>query len=98
MLAFVYLCIFSVRPSISEEGQQNGTSFEQNKAEVLKGIETFEHSLTATKSCISAAKTSAEINKCLVDEARIKFENIQDILSEMGMSWEERRLQRLKPD
>jgi len=98
ILAFVYLCIFFVRPSISEEKSKNDTTFEQSKTEVLKGIETFEHSLTATKSCISGAKTSDELNKCLVDEARIKFQHIQDMLSEIGMSWEERKLQRLKRD
>lgn len=97
-LAFVCLCIFFVSPSISGEQAKNDTTFEQGKTDVLKGIETFEHSLTATKSCISGARTSEELNKCLIDEARIKFQHIQDLLSEMGMSWEERKLQRLKRD
>lgn len=94
VLFFVFFCVFFVRPSISEEPSQKGAAFEQNKAEILKNLDVFEHSLKATKSCMSAAKTSDEFNKCQVDEATMKFQKVQDMLSEMGMSWEERKLKR----
>ena len=94
-LFFVFLSVFFVRPAISEEPSQKSATFEQNKAEILKDVDVAEHTLKATKSCISGAKTSDELNKCQVDEATMRFQKVQDMLSEMGMSWEERKLKRL---
>lgn len=95
VLFFVFLCVFFVRPSISEEPSQKNTTFEQNKAEILRDVDIAEHSLKAAKGCISGAKTSEELNKCQMDETTMRFQKVQEMISEMGMSWEERRLKRL---
>lgn len=96
-LLFIFTCaIFVHVPGYAEE-PQNDSSLEKNKKEILNDIELFERNILTTKSCISQARTADELKRCRVDEARIKFQRVQDDLTEIGMTREERRLYELRP-
>lgn len=67
---------------------------EEKKKEILEDIETMELGLFELKACISKAKTAAEIQKCREEIKIMKFLEVQDMLMEMGMTREERRMKR----
>ncbi len=97
--AFIFLCLFSVHSAISEEASQQEPAIEKNKKEILSNIELFEHSLHTTKSCVSQAKTVEELEQCRIDEkATMKLQRAQDMMNEIGMSPEERRMHELRPE
>jgi hypothetical protein len=69
---------------------------EKTKAEILQNIETLQTGLFKTKECLIEAKTEEEILRCKETLKIRKFEEVQDMLFEMGMSREERKM-RLSP-
>lgn len=96
--AFVLISVlFIVHPVAAEETGKEST-VEKNKTEILKDIELFEQSLHNIKSCISRARTAEEINKCRMDETARRFQKVQDMLNEIDMTREERRLYELRPE
>jgi hypothetical protein len=97
LLAVVFLCGGFIYSSVSAEESENKSTIEKNKEEILKDIELFEHSVHSTRSCISEAKTPEELTRCRMDEITIKFQKVQDDMSEIGMTPEERRMYELRP-
>lgn len=69
---------------------------EKSKAEILQNIETLQTGLFKTKECVIEAKTEEELLRCKEALRIRKFEEIQDMLFEMGMSREERKM-RISP-
>ncbi len=95
--AVVFLCGGFIYSTVSAEEPQDKTALEKNKAEILNDIELFEHSASSTRSCVSEARTDDELMRCRADETMKKYQKVQDDLSEIGMSPEERRMYELRP-
>lgn len=93
---FIFSCIFAFSAPVSAEQAQNETTLEKNKKEILRDIELFEHSLHKTKGCVSEAQTPDQMERCRTDETTLNFQKVQDSMSELGMTPEERRLKRLR--
>jgi uncharacterized protein YpmS len=96
-LVLAFTCIVFVYVPAYPEEPQSESSIEKNKKEILDDIELFEHNILTTRSCVSQAVTAEELQKCRVDEARIKYEKVQDDLMEIGMTPEQRRMYELRP-
>ena len=96
-LVAVFLCSGFIHSSVSAEETQNKSTLEKNKTEILNDIELFEHSVNSTRSCVSEARTTEELTRCRMDEISIKYQKVQDDLSEIGMTPEERRMNELRP-
>jgi hypothetical protein len=94
----VFLSAFFINSSLSAQEPQNQSAVEKNKTEILRDMDLFEQSLHKSKSCISEAGNAAEMQKCRMDEAILRFQKVQDMLSEIGMTVEERRMNRLRPE
>lgn len=71
-------------------------AFEQKRAEALTNIKLLEQRLNTTKNCVAEAATSAEAARCHTDETTRRYQEVQQSLSEMGMTHEERRMNRLR--
>ena len=97
ILAVVFLCGGFIYSSVSAEEPQNKSTLEKNKTEILNDIELLEHSAHNTRSCVSEAKTPDELRRCRIDETKQKFQRVQDDMSEIGMTPEERRVYELRP-
>ena len=95
---FVFLFVIFINSSVMAEEPQDETPIIKNKTEILSNIDLFEQSLHKTKSCISEAKTAADLEKCRMDEAESRFQKVQEMLSEIGMTHDERRLNELRPE
>jgi len=95
--AVVFLCCGFFHSSVSAEEPQSVSTLDKNKTEILNDIELFEHSARSTKSCVSEARTPEELKRCSADETAKKYERVQDDMSEIGMSPEERRMFELRP-
>ena len=95
--AVVFLCCGFMHSSVSAEEPQGKSTLEKNKAEILNDIDLFEHSAHSTKSCVSEARNSEELRRCSTDETKQKYQRVQDDMSEIGMSPEERRMFELRP-
>ncbi|MBA4348610.1 MAG: hypothetical protein C0415_01280 [Thermodesulfovibrio sp.] len=96
-LVFILLFAFSICPAFSEDPQKD-SAIEKNKAEIIDSIEKFEQSLKVTKGCISEAKTSAELERCHENIKTRELEEVQNKLSEMGQSYQERKMKRFLPE
>ena len=97
LLAVVFLCGGFIYSSVSAEEPQDKSALEKNKTEILNDIELFEHSAHSTRSCVSEAKTSEELRRCGIDEPKRQFQRVQDDLSEIGMTPDQRRVYELRP-
>ncbi len=86
---FVFLSLIFVSQSFSQEMVS-----EEKKKEIIEDIETMELGLFELKACISKAKTSAEIERCREEIKMRRFLEVQDMLLELGMTREERRMKR----
>jgi len=96
-MSLALLCVFLICPASSEEPQKIST-LEKNKAEIIGSIENFEQSLKVAKGCIAEAETETELERCR-ESIKIKaFQEVQEKLSEIGLTWEERRMKRLVPE
>ena len=84
--------------AVMAEDSTEEAAVDKNKKEILKDIDLFQQSLNKTRSCVSEAKSAADIEKCSLGETTIRFQAIQDILNEIGMRPEERRLYELRPE
>jgi ribosomal protein L7/L12 len=98
LLVFVLLFAFPICPAFSEEPQKDSTVIEKNKAEIIQSIEKFEEGLKITKGCISEAKTSTELERCRENIKTRELEEVQNKLSEMGESYQERKMKRFLPE
>ncbi len=94
----VFLSAFFINSSLSAQESQDQSAVEKNKTEILRDMDLFEQSLHKAKSCISEAYTPDEMEKCRMDEAILRFQKVQDMLSEIGMTEEERRMHELRPE
>ena len=97
LVAVVFLWGCFMHSSVSAEETENKSTLEKNKTEILNDIELFERSVNSTRSCVSEARTAEELTRCRMDEISIKFQKVQDDLSEIGMTPEERRMYELRP-
>ncbi len=97
LLAVVFLCGGFIHSLVSAEEPQNKSTLEKNKTEILNDIELFEHSANSTRSCVAEAKTPEELRRCGTEETTKKFQRVQDDMTEIGMSPEERRMYELRP-
>ena len=97
LLAVVFLCGGFIYSSVSAEETQNKSTLEKNKTEILNDIELFERSVINTRSCVSEARNADELARCRMDELAIKYQKVQDDMSEIGMSPDERRIFELRP-
>lgn len=70
---------------------------EDMREKIIQEIESLEIGLEAVKSCVARAVTEADLIRCREEEKIRKYQEIQEMLFEMGMSWEERRIKRLRP-
>lgn len=89
ILFFIFLALVGI--VYAEE-----KDIEKSKTEILQNIETLQTGLFRTKECVIEAKTEEELLRCKEALKIRKFEEIQDMLFEMGMSREERKM-RLSP-
>ena len=94
----IFACCVAVNPAVSAEQSQEESTVEKNKKEILKDIDLFEQGLHRTKSCVSEAKTIEELEQCRMDERSLKLERAFDMMQEIGMTPEERRLYELRPE
>lgn len=93
-----FSCFFFVSPTFSEDQAPDSTTFEQGKTHIIENIETLLEDLHRTRGCVSGAKTSVELEQCRKEMKIRNFQEVQDKLSEMGMSMEERRMKKLLPE
>jgi hypothetical protein len=98
LLTLVFVYAFSTHSFAVAGDAPKDPAFEQKKVKALSNIELFEQRLHSTKNCISEARTSDELAHCHTDETTRKYQEVQQSLSEMGMSPEERRMNRLGRD
>lgn len=98
VFVFVFLFSIFINSSVMAVEPQDETAINKNKKEILSDIELFEQSLYKTKSCISEAKTAADLEKCRMDETALRFQAVQDLLNEIGMPRREKRLYELRPE
>ena len=99
LFLFVVVFLFSgfiYSPASAEDPQEKST-LEKNKTQILNDIELFEHSTQSIRSCVAEAKTPEELNRCRTDEAMKKYQQIQDDMTEIEMSPEQRRMYELRP-
>lgn len=95
---FTVMLIFSANAVFSAEKTAPPSDVEQTKIEILEHLGTIEMGLVEFRHCISAARTEEELRKCH-EELRIRrFYEVQDMLFELGLEREERKLRRLVPD
>lgn len=88
---------FQPGPAGAEEQRGAESPLEQNKQEIIERVETVEQDMKVAKGCVSEAKTPEELEKCYENDKVRKFQEVQQSLDEMGMTWEERRINRLEP-
>ncbi len=86
------LLIFVLMSSAEEKAP-----IEDVRERIIKEIESLEIGLEAVKDCVARAKTEAELARCREEEKIRRYQEVQEMLFEMGMSWEERRIKRLRP-
>ena len=94
----MFISFFSIGFSRAADQSRNESTVEKNKKEILRDIDLFEQSLHKTKSCISEARTVEELEKCRNDEVTLKLQRVHDMLEEIGMTQEERRMYELRPE
>ena len=94
----IFACFFCANPAVSAEQSQEESTVEKNKKEILNDIDLFERGLHSTKSCVSEAKTIEELEQCRMEATSMKLERAYDMLQEIGMTPEERRLYELRPE
>lgn len=97
LLALVFLCGGLIHSTVSAEEPQDQSALEKNKTEILNDIELFEHNAHNTRSCVSEARTHDELMRCRPYQTMQKYQKIQDDLTEIGMTPEERRMYELRP-
>ncbi len=97
LLTVVFLCGGFINFAVLAEESQDKSTLEKNKTEILNDIELFEHSANSTRSCVAEAKTHDELMRCHADETLKKYQKVQDDMSEIGMTPEERRMYELRP-
>jgi hypothetical protein len=86
--SLLVLFIFSfVNPVFSEE-----KDLEKSKLEILEALETIQVGVFKTKECVIEARTEEELLRCKEALKMRKFEELQEMLSEMGMTREERKM------
>ncbi|HSB52289.1 MAG TPA: hypothetical protein VLD40_06490 [Dissulfurispiraceae bacterium] len=84
--------------AVGEEKQQEGAAVDEEKQQILGRLDSVEEGLKITRKCVSEAKTPAELDRCYELKEMQKFEAVQDMIFEMGSSWEERRYRRMLPE
>ncbi|MDI6800450.1 MAG: hypothetical protein QMD01_00115 [Thermodesulfovibrionales bacterium] len=89
--AFIFLLSF--QPAYSDDRSAD-SGLEQKKAQILEDIGTLEIGVSELKNCISRAKTAVELQRCREEIKIRKFHEVQDMLFEMGMDKEERKMKR----
>lgn len=97
LFAVVFLCGGFIYSSVSAEEPKDKSTLEKNKTEILNDIELFEHSVHTTRSCVSEAKTPEELRRCPTEETMQKYQRIEDDLTEIGMTPDERKMYELRP-
>lgn len=94
VLTLMFLAIMGVlfvNPAFGEE-----KDLHKSKTQILEDIETIQAGLFKTKECVIEAKTEEELQRCKESLKIRKFEELQEMLFEMGMSREERKM-RISP-
>ena len=89
------LCLFAVISGlliIPAFAQDNQPALEKEKNRLVQDIDDLVQGLRSTKSCVSEAGTLEELNKCHNMEKVRRFQKLQEELSEMGMTREERKV------
>ncbi len=87
--AFILLSVFFIQPVFSED-----SALDQNKTQILEDIGIILEGMYKTKACVTEARTLAELEKCREEVKMMRFQEVQDKLSEIGMSREERQLKK----
>lgn len=98
---FTAILIFSANTAFSAEKTATPSDVadvEQTKTEILEKLGIVEMGLVEFRHCISAARTEEELLKCHEELKVRRFYEVQDMLFELGMEREERKLRRLVPD
>jgi hypothetical protein len=98
---FIFFLVFSANTAFSAEGTappSDVADVEQTKTEILEKLGIVEMGLVEFRHCISAARTEEELLKCHEELKVRRFYEVQDMLFELGMEREERKLRRLVPD
>jgi hypothetical protein len=95
---FTAILIFSANTAFSAEGTASPSDVEQTKTEILEKLGIVEMGLIEFRHCISAARTEEELLKCHEELKVRRFYEVQDMLFELGLEREERKLRRLVPD
>lgn len=88
LFSILVLILLAVTGTVSAEEKD----IEKSKAEILQSIEALQIGLFKTKECVIEAKTEEELLRCKEALKIRKFEELQDMLFEMGMSREERKM------
>jgi hypothetical protein len=83
----VFFLFSFVNPAFSEE-----KDLQKSKLEILEALETIQVGVFKTKECVIEAKTEEELQRCKEALKMRKFEELQEMLSEMGMTREERKM------
>lgn len=96
--AMLTLCLFAVIfclllvPAFAQDNKQ---ALEKEKQRLAQDIDDLVQGLRSTKSCVSEAGTLEDLNKCnnhSTEKVR-RFQKLQQELSEMGMTREQRKVQ-----
>ena len=97
LVAVIFLSGGFIQSTVSAEESQDKSTLEKNKTEILNDIELFERSANSTRSCVSEDRTHDELMRCHTDETKKKYQRVQDDMTEIGMTPEERRMNELRP-
>ncbi|MCI0469238.1 MAG: hypothetical protein L0Y62_04145 [Nitrospirae bacterium] len=91
---FVVVFAISAAFALSQEMPKKDSTVEQAKKEIIEDVIAIEEGLSLLRGCVAGAKTAVELEECRKELKIKRFQEVQDKLSEMGMSREERRLKK----
>ncbi|MFA5354991.1 MAG: hypothetical protein WC291_12240 [Thermodesulfovibrionales bacterium] len=102
LTAFAFACAFAVLTfagyASSAEKAAGESTLEKNKTEIIEDIGVLEKGLFKTRECVYGAQTPQEIERCREHLRTIQFQKVQQELNEMGMTREERKMERFPQD
>ncbi len=90
----VALALLPIFPAFAQEKQDGQEDLEKTKAVILEDIETLVQGLKKTRGCVSEAKNAYELEICREEVKIKKYQELDSMLLEMGMTREEREAKR----
>ncbi len=96
--ALAFSILASAGQALAQEAKGEGSTLEKNKKEIVEDLGVLEQGLYKTRECVYGAQTPEQLQRCRDHLRTLQFQQVQKELNEMGMTPEERKMERFPQD